>query len=453
MFKSSSKSVWPILCALHQDGQIVIFPIALTYGSGKPKDLEFLEDTVTDLEDLLQNGFVYEGRDFAVILRSIVCDAPAKAMVKATKLYSGYHGCDKCAQEGEWFGRMTYQEIEDLELRTDESFRRQEDREHHNGVSVFCNATVDMVLTFSVDYMHQVCLGVMRRLLLLWLRGKKEVKMSATQASEISQRLERLKTSIPSLFARKPRGLQDIDRWKATEYRQFLLYTGKIVLRGVLRQDLYDHFLGLSVAMSILVRGQFHKYTPDQAEYADQLLKYFVSRGRELYGPEFLVYNVHSLLHICNEAEWHDGLDNISAFPFENYLQQLKKLVRSGKNPLAQIVKRLSEIDAGSLCDRTTNLKISSKRPNNAFVLDDDSCCEVISINGDQEEGADYMCRVYGGGTPLFNDPCDSRLLGIFSVNLRDSHIKILPKDHLKRRAIMAHRGHQKAIFMAILHL
>jgi hypothetical protein len=101
-----------------------------------------------------------------------------------------------------------------------------------------------MTEAFPVDYMHQTCLGVMKRLLLLWLRGKiRDFKLSAQNKDQISFKMLQPRKAIPRLFARKSRSLDDIDRWKATEYRQFLLYTGKIVLKDILRPELYSHFM------------------------------------------------------------------------------------------------------------------------------------------------------------------------------------------------------------------
>ena len=340
LFKSSGMPLWPVLCAIVSIKPVVVFPVVLTCGKSKPEDLRFLEDLVRDLGDVLQNGLEDGVRVVKVTLRCIVCDAPARALVKGTKLCSGYFGCDKCVQKGLWLGRVTYPLVKDIELRTDLSFRNQDDEGHHHGTSPFCNLQIDMIKKFLIDYMHQLCLGVMRKLLLTWMRGKREVKISAGQVETISAKLLDLKSCIPNTFARKPRSLSDVDRWKATEFRQFLLYTGKIVLNGVLRPDQFEHFLCLSVASCILVCPMLAQ---SHVDYAKQMMEYFVEQGKILYGDEFLVYNVHSMIHLADEVKEFGSLDACSSFPFENYMQKLKRLVRSGKNPIAQIAKRMSE--------------------------------------------------------------------------------------------------------------
>ena len=153
-----------------------------------------------------------------------------------------------------------------------------------------------------------------------WIRGSREVKLSAGQVEEISNRLTGLKPFVPSFFACKPRGMAEIDRWKAIEYRQFLVYTGQIVLSGILRPDLYDHFLCLSIASSTLLCPRLALL---HRPYAKQLMEYFVEQGKVLYGNEFQVYNVHSMIHLADEVQEYGSLDACSAFPFENYMQEL----------------------------------------------------------------------------------------------------------------------------------
>ena len=452
LFKSRGTALWPVLVAVHLE-PIKVFPVSLSYGHSKPSNLDFIRDTIVELGEILLHGLQFGGRVITVILRCVVCDAPAKALVKATKLYSGYYGCDRCSQKGMWVGRITYPEVEGFVMRTDGAFRRQAQEQHHHGFSIFCDLPIDMVTKFPIDYMHQACLGVMRRLLLIWLRGKKGVKMSSQQSHQISSRLTDLRNSIPSSFARKPRSLVELDRWKATEFRQFLLYTGKIVLNGILRQDLYDHFMTLSTACSILVSS---KLVEEHFAYAQKLLEYFVECGRNLYGPEFLVYNVHSMVHIALDAKEYGCLDKCSAFPFENYLHKLKRMVRSGKNPLVQIVKRLKELDIDEENISSKVIKISEKKPDNAYILSTVSCCEVVAITNkihDEENNRELLCRVYERTEPLFREPCDSRIVGIYSAYTRHTHMQIIPENKLERRAIMIGMDQgTRAVFLAILH-
>lgn len=449
IFKSTNSSLWPILCTVINLKPLSVFPVALTYGTTKPKNLDFLQDTINDLNYLIHNGLDVDEKHYSVLLRCCVCDAPAKAMVKNIKLYSGYYGCDKCSQKGAYLGRMTYPETENFNLRSDTSFRNQQNPEHHHGITPFCDTPLNMIKGFPADYMHQVCLGVQKRILLAWMRGKKETRISVCHVKEISERLRSMQRFIPKVFARKPRGLDEIDRWKATEYRQFLLYTGKIVLQGIIPDDLYNHFLVLSVAMCILVSENL---TSKHSDYARALLKYFVEKSQDLYGREFQVYNVHSLLHLTDDAVEYGCLDTCSAFPFENYMQKFLKMVRSPKNPVAQIFKRYRE--SHPVIHELPSKVISCKRPNNYFIINDQSCCEVTRVSHQTSNTGErmYVCCVYGHAQSLFQRPCDSMLIGAMTVRQQDWQMQELPESQLKSQAIMIERSDGKLVFLAILH-
>ena len=119
-------------------------------------------------------------------LCSSTCDAPAEAMVKAVKQYSGYFGCEHCEEKGVWVeahperncksGKVAYPYDPSIVPRTDASFRAQSQKEHHRGSSLFCDLPInivrdypisrvicDMVFAVPTDYMHQLCLGVTKR--------------------------------------------------------------------------------------------------------------------------------------------------------------------------------------------------------------------------------------------------------------------------------------------------
>lgn len=150
---------------------------------------------------------------------------------------------------------MTFSEL-DAPKQTERTFRDREDPPHHVGHSPFKDLELDMIALFPLDYMHLVCLGVMRRLLQAWLCGRG--CLSTAQKQKLTERLELCRKSFPPYFQRKPRGVDVMERWKSTKFLSFLLCVGPIVLKGLLPDTKYKHFLVLHVAVRILASPAFH---------------------------------------------------------------------------------------------------------------------------------------------------------------------------------------------------
>jgi len=56
------------------------------------------------------------------------------------------------------------------------------------------------------------------------------VRLNRKAINKISHLLLLNRSSTPKEFVRKPRSITDVKHWKAVEFRNFLLYTGPVVL-------------------------------------------------------------------------------------------------------------------------------------------------------------------------------------------------------------------------------
>lgn len=275
-------------------------------------------------------------------INAILCDAPAKSFITYTKGHTGYFSCSKCIQEGDFVhNRIIFPEINNI-LRTDDSFKNRIQIEHHTGDSVLEKFFIGMVSQIPLDYMHLVYLGVMKRLLQLWIKRNKQNRVSTESIDSISQYLINIKQNIPCEFARKPRTLVDIDKWKAMEFRQFLLYTGIVILQSTIPPIWYNHFLSPSLAVRIMANPQICTNETFLA-YAHSLLLYFVSNYVTIYGEQYLSHNVHNFLHIVNDVKIFGCLDNFSCFKYENNMQKIKKKLHQCGKPLEELSNRLFE--------------------------------------------------------------------------------------------------------------
>ena len=72
-----------------------------------------------------------------------------------------------------------------------------------------------MINGFNLDYMHMVCLGVVRRMLYYFKGHFRRVfngRLSQSNLNEITSRLLLFKGKLPSEFAKQPRSLNELDR-------------------------------------------------------------------------------------------------------------------------------------------------------------------------------------------------------------------------------------------------
>ena len=96
-----------------------------------------------------------------------------------------------------------------------------------------------------------------------------QVDVNCVMLHELTSSLLCLVPFVPREFARKPRSVSEILRWKATEFRFFLLYAGPVVLLDILPQALLSHFMLLFVAIRILACS---KLAAEHCDYANELL-------------------------------------------------------------------------------------------------------------------------------------------------------------------------------------
>lgn len=146
------------------------------------------------------------GRVYKFKLRNIIADAPAKAMILRVRGHSGYYSCTKCRVQGERVENTLCFPEASAPPRSSDDYERPENNEGtvdddvlHDDLEVGVGgggeavqpaelddahahfhqeATVlaqipdlDLVKDIPLDYMHLVCLGVMKRLWYKWFEA------------------------------------------------------------------------------------------------------------------------------------------------------------------------------------------------------------------------------------------------------------------------------------------
>jgi len=492
--KSSSSSFWPIL-GYARDFSIKpnVFLIGLYRGKEKPSSSNsFLNDLVDELKYLADYGMDTDFGKKIVKVDTFCCDTPAKSFNLCTKGHVGYYSCPRCTINGVRVNNTTSFLGTNFPKRTHSDFINRADDEHHIGNTV-SNLTqipyLNMVDDFSIDYMHLACLGVVKKVILLWLGILKKapvlVRIQSHNVNIITNRLLSIKPNVTCDFSRKPRGLNEVLRWKATEFRSFLLYTGPIVLKGILLNECYIHFICLHVAFRILLSPNISE---KMFNFSEKLLIHFVEKFEELYGEQFVSQNIHGLIHIIDDYKKFGSLDKCSCFPFENYMKFLKKMVRKHEKPLEQVINRYQEFitfnkplvnnnsnvsfkkehSNGPLTEHYTgpqfqiliknNLKINTKSGSDVYIGFKEqnklSIFKILNICHDPRSGKNVLLsKSFTQVEPFFDKPINSLKLGIAKVgNLSKNFTIIDIETEFSKYMIMYDYSLNHSIAYPIIH-
>lgn len=462
--KATHKNFWAILGSVPGAKNDAPFCVGVYYSEKHHPSsfVAFLRLLISDLEGLRNKSFTVNNCDYTFSFGGpIICDTPARCDVKDIKGHSGYCSCDKCIAHGAHIGKIHFPFHEKINgqyafnlLRTNENFRDRSFPQHHR--SVFSTSAfeeipdVDMVLDFVIDYMHMMCLGVMKKLLYTWLITTSDKRLSLGLIEEIKKKSAILRKDCPVEFINKIRDLSLLKKFKAKEYRAILGYWGITLFKEFLSKEAYYHFLHFSCAFRILASDL--AYEEAYISQAEDMLVKFVQDFATVYDEKNIVRNVHSLLHICDDVRRYGPLENFSAFKFESYFGPFKRLLHGPHKPLQQLWNKLmqykhadknivanrkkliSECEFWYPIKRSTfrqrkegihfkmvkypNFSVKTKHPDNVVILKNGKVIVVEEIVKGVSEDGYIFGRKFAKVENLFKAPIQSRILDIGLASL-----------------------------------
>ena len=170
IFKSSSVQIWPISFIIRNVGFNKPIPIAVYAGLCKPNFSGFIEQLHKEL--VLFKSYANVSGFFIKITNFLfIFDAPARSLCQCVKNHSGYNACPYCRIPSVYannkvispFG-VTYPSHTDCNYKS---------LSESNQLFLSPLAEVaDLCCDFPPEYMHTVCLGVIRKLVISYFLNK-----------------------------------------------------------------------------------------------------------------------------------------------------------------------------------------------------------------------------------------------------------------------------------------
>jgi len=360
VFKSSNVSMWPVLLSVNEvsfsrraDTMILK---SLWFASSKPRIDSYLKPLTDELNILQTDGLQWKDAHGNVLttkctLTMCICDSVARPMVQNVIQFNGLYGCSYCMHKGEMIKKgsghvRVYPADSGLHpLRTkDESLEHAKlavrDGKPYFGIKEPCVFSelqgFDNVTGFPPDYMHCVCLGVVRQVvnILVDTGNHSQPFYLGNCIEEIDSYL--LQQKPPNEIHRSARSILLRKYWKASEWRCFLLFYSVVVFKKLMRTKYFQHWLLLVNGIHMLLNTTVKD---EKINYANRYLVKFVAQFHELYGRTNTSFHVHLLLQLSESVRIFGCLQKQSAFVYEDACGRLLRSFHGTQGVSMQIIK------------------------------------------------------------------------------------------------------------------
>ncbi len=365
VFESSTFSIWPIFISINElDFKVrskYTTLVALWFGKSKPTFDTFLKPFIKQCNQLSIHGFEWQHNEdhfkSQVFFPMVAADSAARCSLQGIKQYNGRYSCPWCLASGENCNldggshKWIFPHAKQLHKRTNEQFRshlRMLKEQLDNGGDDSCfgilNASQFLALKkfnivdgFVMDYMHTALIGVLKAFTnaLFDTKNHGQDFYLGKEMSKIDALW--LTVKVPYECNRKTRGLNERPKWKANEWKTWLMVCIPI-LKGFLSDQYLKHLSQFVLGLSILL-GE--KLSLEDISLAEKMLNEFSQHAAILYGDHMCTFNMHLLLHAGDCVRKWGPLWSYSLFQYENANGVLTRLTKGTTQVCMQIINKV----------------------------------------------------------------------------------------------------------------
>ncbi|XP_018373627.1 PREDICTED: uncharacterized protein LOC108767945, partial [Trachymyrmex cornetzi] len=265
IFISSKKSMWPLQIIINE------LPVKMRFrnillgafwvGEVEPTPAmmnAFLKEFVVQAKHLQLHGVRIGTEIFRFYPFCCTVDSVARPIIQNRIQFNGYYGCSWCYTQGKYSHKaIRYPLTKEDELRCHSSHLQDVVDATKLGKAVrgVKGSTIllqleyfDFVWGFPIDYMHGDLLGVTRQMLDIWTTPNSPVYINPKILKIIDNNLVHI-TPVKEIH-RMPRSVSQRSKWKASEWRSWLLFYCLPCLQGHVPEKIMHH-------MALLVKSIF----------------------------------------------------------------------------------------------------------------------------------------------------------------------------------------------------